>query len=248
MLGQKGLRGPRTILDDGSFAKSMGVRTYLSDAITKDLGESWAITETGMKFYPSCRHCSYGVDLFAKIIEEQDIKPQEIEGVLVRGSKAITLPHISEAEPGDEFKCQYSLPYSIAMVAHRVEPGPDWLDPARVKDPEIRKFAAKVKIEENPAASEAVREALPFRTKKLPTIVEVEARGKRFVASGEVARGEAWSAEARMTDEELTNKFKANASPTLSHKGVQALIKTIFSLEKITEVDELTRLLRPHAN
>lgn len=85
---------------------------------------------------------------------------------------------------------------------------------------------------------------------KIPHIVEVVARGKKFVEKSDYTPGGPWLSETKTTDEELKDKFRTNAYiilPALRcwQEKMDTTIEKIFNLEKVKNLKELTNLLTP---
>lgn len=81
--------------------------------------------------------------------------------------------------------------------------------------------------------------------------MEVVARGKTYRESVEYAKGDppTWVEGMAMSDEELKNKFRNHAvdiSMSAGWKGnIEKIIKTIYDLEKVSDITELVSLLSP---
>ena len=242
LFAKQKITGPCSILDDNYFAQSMGLKDYNADFLTKDLGKKWYITETSIKPYPCCRHIHYALDLFEKIIQEEGLYPGEISKVTAKGLGRLTLWPWNNKSPKDEFWAQFSLPYNMAMIAHRISPGPEWLNDKRISDPRIQSFSEKIFIEPHPKSNDMLREGIPDSFTKRPTIVEVLARDRIFSRETDVAKGDGWSLEARMSDEEVIEKFKTNTLDVLGDKKTELLLKRILSLENINDLSSITEL------
>ncbi len=114
-------------------------------------------------------------------------------------------------------------------------------------------FRKKVTFEP-PMAEKALDElwAFPRRARpvSVPTTVEVVARNRVFRERIEFARGDPWSPESIMTDEEMAEKFRVNAVSILKDSDawknkVNKAIEVINGLEELKDITELTKLLSP---
>ncbi len=243
-LVRKGFEGPESILDDDLFAKAMGKNAYDPGPILKELGTTWYGTTTSLKPYPSCRYNHHALDLFKEIIGKNNLRPEEIERVEVSGLGRLTMWPWMNQNPRDEFWGEFSVPYNLALVAFKIPPGPEWMNPAYLKDRRILEFCKKVKIKTHPKMEEVLKEDFPEALQKRPTEVRVFARGKTFSGYTETARGDGWSKEAELSDSEVEEKFLINASPLLSGEKIKRIVQLCFCLDQASNLKELCELLR----
>ena len=139
----------------------------------------------------------------------------------------------------------------LAMAALGVESGPDWQTEDRLRDPRVKEFIKKVKLEPYPKALELMYKVVkneprwyicPDRT-SFPTATKVEIKAKRdvFRAYGEYVKGDYSNP---ITDEELKNKFAANSKRILTEEKIREATKTIFKLDKFS-ISEVIKSLIP---
>ncbi len=244
-LIRRGFQGSETILDDDLFAKAMGKNAYDASPILKNLGTTWLGTTTSLKPYPSCRYNHHALDLLKEIVEKNRIKPEEIERVDVKGLGRLTMWPWTNREPKDEFLGEFSLPYNLALVAFRIPPGPEWMNPIYLKDQRILDFCRKVRIETHPRMDEVLKEGFPESLQRRPTEVRVAACGKTFSEYTEEARGDGWLNEMELSDHEIGEKFSINASSILSQKKVKRIVELCMTLDEIPNLHKLCDLLSP---
>lgn len=239
LLVKNGFEGPNNILDDDLFAKAMGKKGYDSALILDGLGKTWYGHTTSLKLYPSCRYNHHALDLFERILDENQLKPDEIEKVNVSGLSRLTMWPWTNTKPQDEFWGEFSLPYNLALMAHRIKPGPEWLNPIYLKDRNILNFCQKINIETHPEMDEILKEGFPASLQKRPTKLEVAARSRIFSASTEIARGDGWLQDAELSDTEIKEKFIENTIRILSTDKIQKIIQNLLKLESISSLEEL---------
>jgi len=256
LLAMKGYTGKRDILDgDVGLWRFSGGLEPMWDNLIEGLGEKWWILEDSIKPYPSCRYTHQALDLFYKIMEEQQIRPEEIESVTVRvGPAAFFVPQLGtpnlELDPKDpttHINSQFNMAHLISVAALGYKPGPDWHTPDTLGDPKVRELMKKVKVElEFEALGEilrAVKEDPTGKWKKCPTSVEVVARGETFDAASDYAKGDPWIEDTRMSDDEVKDKFRTFSYKTLRSTKIEEIIRNVFELEKLDHVAKLTELL-----
>lgn len=248
LLADKGYTGDRTILNgDIGFWRFSGSAAVDWNLLANELGKKWWILEDSIKPYPSCRATHFILDLFYRVMEEQKLQPDEIEGVIARIQpvgmtiRPMAEPHLAP------LGIQFNIPYLIAVAALGVRPGPDWYSPDRLKDPRLGKLMRKVKLEVEPEALEAIPRALredPIRRcKRIPNSITVFARGERFDARTDYALGDPWVAEYRMSDDQLKEKFRSFTYNILSTTKIEKAIESILELEKIDNITKLAESL-----
>ncbi len=243
-LIRRGFQGSETILDDDLFAKAMGKNVYDPSPILKNLGTTWLGTTTSLKPYPSCRYNHHALDLLKEIVEKNRLKPEEIERVEVKGLGRLTMWPWTNQEPKDEFWGEFSLPYNLALVAFKIPPGPEWMNPAYLKDQRILDFCRKVRIEAHPKMDDVLKEGFPESLQRRPTEVQVQARDKTFSGYTETARGDGWLKETKLSDHEIGEKFSINASSVLPREKVGRIVQLCLALDEIPNLHELCGLIR----
>ena len=245
LLAQMGSRGDTTVLDgEYGFWAMNGSPAVNNDKITKGLGKEWTFASTPFKYWPICGSFQAPLDVFAKIIEEHRLQPEEITDVLCKIEAFMGLPKYINPDPHDHVECASSLPYCIAVAAHRVKLGPAWQSRQTMNDPRIRAFMKKVRHGVDPRAEEfrdedIIRDKLPTLRRR-PALVEVQARGKTFTDQTEFAR---WLSigepKYRPSDDDLAKKFRANAEAVLSDAKAAQAVEMLLSLEKLDNVARL---------
>ncbi len=256
LLAQKGYTGKCDILDgEVGLWRFSGALEPIWDNLVRGLGEKWWILEDSIKPYPSCRYTHQALDLFYRIKEQQDLRPDEIESVTVRvGPAAFFAPQLGspslELDPNDpttHINSQFNTAHLISVAALGYRPGPDWHTPATLGDPRVRELMKNVKVELDLAAFEevlrAVKEEPTGRWKRCPTSIQVIARGETFDASSDYAKGDPWIEDTRMSDDEVKNKFRNFSHEALRSAKIEEIIEKVFELEKLDNVTKLSKLL-----
>jgi 2-methylcitrate dehydratase PrpD len=126
------------------------LRAYAPDPLPEqalaELGQRFAVMETAVKPYPSCRYGHAGIDAALALRAEHKLRPEEIESVRYDLSAAGMLlvgePAERKAEPPGVVDAQFSGPYVIAcaLATGRVA----WDSYRKLRDPAIRAMMVKV--------------------------------------------------------------------------------------------------------
>ncbi len=256
IMAAEGYTAPAEILEgEGGFWRMRGRQECNYDFMVDELGKKWWIMDTSLKPWPCCRFIHHALTAFSNLIDKYNLKAEEMEKITVKGSMMYAR-QFYVAHPKTPVNMQFSAAHSLANIAFRIPPGPMWQYPETANEPMMVEFRDKVTIEPNIQTLEVMEKdmasGLPKQPKKVPTTVEVSARGKVYKESVEYAKGDppAWVEGMEMTDDELKKKFRNQAVDVLSmsnnwRQKIEKAIETSYNLERVNDVTELIRLLSP---
>jgi len=252
LLAQMGHTGSMDILEgDYGFWRYIGAEKCDYNILLNKLGKKWYVLDSSIKPYPACRWIHPALDLFAKVIKDNNLKPKDVKKVVVRVHRTAAAKG-SIYEPENWLTAQVSIPYNIALVAFGIPPSSEWQNPDRYKNPEILRFHRKVKVEEDPDAARILSspEQPSYGFKRASASLEVTTKSKTFKLRTEYAKGDPWLPETKMTDEELEDKFRSLASRVAEaslrwRKRIEEIIDKTRNMEKIDDITELMELLTP---
>jgi len=255
LLADKGFTGSHTILDgEYGFFRLTGIEPTFPEEMTKDMGKHWWVQEASYKPYPINRIPQPGLDIFNKMMSTHRLQPDDVKEVVYKlHPRAVGhFDHWPIDEIRTSMQFSFCFPMGFAMLAHGIEPGPDWHDSKNINDPKIKAFAKKVKMVGDPEVFQAVYDEVgnePRPVKRIVTAIEVVTRdGHRLCDRKEYAKGDPWFAETRMTDEELIGKFRRFTKKALSAEQQEKLVQTVLRLEDVDDVRALTRLTAPQTS
>jgi 2-methylcitrate dehydratase PrpD len=253
LLAGEGMTGPTTLLDGRfGFFRIQGFEEYNVNFMFDQLGKKWWIMETSFKPWPSCRLTHHALTAFEKIIKQAHLRGEEIDKVLVKGGLMYN-PIFHIRQPKTTVNRQFSLSHSMANLAFGVRRGPLWHDREKADERRMREFREKVTIEQDPETLRVVAEDFsgpaPYFLRRVPTTVEVTARDRVLKEFVEYAKGDPWSPESLMSDDELKDKFRDHASSlstsTRWREKVEKIISMSYALEKMDNVADLMGLCSP---
>jgi 2-methylcitrate dehydratase PrpD len=179
-----------------------------------------------------------GIDCLYKIIQENKIRPDEIESIKVLGHPTIEQPCFNHPQVDNVVDAQFNAAYIFAVVASGVRIGPEWQDPSTMKDPGIREMMKKVTFGGHP---EFVQRAQKNMGEQLYT-VDMVARGKQFHAETVTPIGTV-GGSGELSDAELQQKFRHNAERILTQNQIDQAVDAIMELEKKDSVVSLIRTI-----
>ncbi|MFC1862560.1 MmgE/PrpD family protein [Thermodesulfobacteriota bacterium] len=236
LLAEMGYMGDTTVFDgDYGFFTFCGYEGDINlEAITEDIGKEWMFPIIIYKPYPCCRMLHGGIDCLYKIINEHNIKPEEIESIEVLGHPTIELPCFIHKEVENVVDAQFNAAYVFSVVANGIKIGPEWQDRATMRDPKIMEFMNKVKFQGHPDFVSLIQRD---GTVQIYT-VDVVARGTTFHEETLHPSGVVGT-EGAMSDTGLENKFRHNASRILTQRKIDAAVKAILNMEQLENIREL---------
>jgi 2-methylcitrate dehydratase PrpD len=231
LMADMGFLGDVSVFDgDRGFWRYAGSQRWEPQKVVKKLGREWIFPGVMIyKPYPSCRALHTGLDCLYNLMDKHNIKCDEIEQINVWGGPEATIPTFTNRKIANQVDSQFSIPYMFSVAAHRIRIGPEWQDMETLRDPQIVKFMDKIIPRVNPGFKKAFDKNPDTELTK----VEIIARGKSFTEERENARGRQYKAELKISDDELTEKFKRNASRLLPSHKIDRVPEQIFKLETL---------------
>jgi 2-methylcitrate dehydratase PrpD len=235
-MAELGHRGDLQLLDDAEFGyrRFIGTGRWVPEAITAQLGSDWQFPPgVSYKPYPHCRIMHAQFDALIEIVEQNDIRPEEIEGINAWGEGWVeqpiwlnrTIEHVHDA--------QFSMAHGLSVAAHRIPPGKAWQDPDVVFSRSVLDLMDKTTTAVHPDYAEKVSADAASR----PSRIEVTARGTSFVAERSYPKGSpSPDPSTFMTTDELVAKFGRNAEDVLPAGTVDGVVEAILNLETARDV------------
>ena len=223
LLAEMGYLGDSTVFDPKEgFWKFVGYDSWNPENILKDLGTDWIFDKITYKPYPCCRMFQTEVECFLNIIEDNKLTPEEIENVQLFGHPTLETPAFTNREIVSIADIQFGPACIISMAANGVPKGVEWQDLEIARSPRIAEFAEKVTYH-----------GYPDYGLKQMCRVEVVARGREF------KQEKPYSQLTRLTDGDVVEKYRHNASRILTQNKIDSSINIILDLEKVDNISDL---------
>ncbi len=192
MMARDNVTGPWNALDELIYSFISNRSCRYGETLVEDCPE-WAVELTSIKPWPCCRLIHYPLTALQGLLIKENLASSEIDAIEIatfdrgrgEGMESVDLRGDSVVE------ATFSYQHAVAMAVMRVEPGMQWFSDAAVSGDEPKRLRRRTSTVAYSDASEPSRWALKRggRT-RLPVRVTVEARGKSFVAQGDVAWGD----------------------------------------------------------
>ena len=233
-LAQRGFTAsPHAIDGPQGYLVAMDSERDSLDAAVGDLGIRWEILHSGVtvKLYPSCAATHPPLDALIAMKRREQITADQVRAIDVEVD-SMTPRLLIHPDPVTGLEAKFSMPFcaAAAIVYDRI--GIDTFDVDHIRNPTVQALMKHVTLR----ANEEFDKGAPLARAR----VSVYLREERVVSQAvDGARGY----PGRLTNEELATKFAGCATRTLSESAANAAWAALISLDAITDVRELTRLL-----
>ena len=233
-LASRGAAGPRTILEgEKGFLQAMAGDADPA-ALADGLGDNWAIRGVYFKEHAACRHTHAAVDAARALRDEHDLRPEQVERVVVRTYSVADRLCGTTVLPAGPSEAKFSLPYTVACGLTYGHARQSCFAPDLVADPDLRALAGRVRVEIDPDLE------AQFPRRRPTALVVATTDGRTLRADVPFARGEP---ELPLTDDDLVAKFLDNARPALSDAAATAVVDLVHSLDRRQTCTDLFDLL-----
>ena len=233
-LAQRGFTAsPHAIDGPQGYLVAMDSERDSLDAAVGDLGIRWEILHSGVtvKLYPSCAATHPPLDALIAMKRREQITADQVRAIDVEVD-SMTPRLLIHPDPVTGLEAKFSMPFcaAAAIVYDRI--GIDTFDVDHIRNPTVQALMKHVTLR----ANEEFDKGAPLARARVSVYLRDE-RVASLAVDG--ARGY----PGRLTNEELATKFAGCATRTLSESAANAAWAALISLNAITDVRELTRLL-----
>ena len=238
-LAGLGAEGPRSVVEGkfGLYHAFLGAeRGEIDiDAQLADLGSRWETPRIAYKPFPVCHFMHGSLGATVEALDGRALSPGEIADVLVTvpeaGVSLVLEPAEKKKLPRSDYEGKFSLQYSVASMLVRGHVAVSDFSDEAIADPAVLAVAAKVNYE---------TPAYPTYPQAFPGGVRVTLTdGTTLERDFPYQKG---GPENPMSEDEVREKFRANALLALSPADADALESAILDFE---HQDDLTAALAP---
>jgi 2-methylcitrate dehydratase PrpD len=227
------------VLDgETGFWQFFGSDSHDDSALLDGLGSKWQILNTTYKPWPSCRWTQYPLTAFLSLKDQFALQPDAIDRIIVRANPFAQSQRFKAIQPDDMISAEFSHAHVITMAAFDVPPGPDWYSADALTNARYKDFRGRVSVELDPRAADLAKWIEGGQFRRIPASVEVHTNGSVLHASVDMALGDPWSEETRLSDSAIRKKFIGMvASDAMA--WAEEFIETIDRLESINDVNSI---------
>jgi 2-methylcitrate dehydratase len=236
MLAEKGYTGPEHVIDGKEGLAHVFKPEWRLDLLTSGLGESWRITQCGMKAFPTEALTHTPISAVLDIVKSQDLLPEQVSKVQIRSlaRAADILSDPSKYDPRTKETADHSLPYVIAAALAERQVTPVQFTMDKIMDPIIREQLKKVEVVADPD----IEKVFPALQRVIVRIDTTD--GRSFNKQLDYPKGDPRNP---LTDQELEEKFSALAEGVLSTAAQKRVKDAVWNLERVGSISELMTLM-----
>ncbi len=233
MLAASGLTGPPTIFEgERGILKVFGGECN-TEPMTQGLGSEYAIMHGAIKRFPVNASQHSPIELLSKLMEENGIRPEEIQRIEV-GVAEIVMKHGGTiTEPKEVIEAQFSLRFSLAIRLLKGSNDPRlYVDPKVWQDSQVLEMGRKIHLVSDPTAEGKLRFAC---------------RMKISLSTGRVIEGylaaPRGTAGNPLSIEELRKKFCSLANGVIPKENSDRIMNKVEGINLEDDVSSLMRLM-----
>ena len=236
LLAEKGYTGPEHVIDGKEGLTHVFKPEWKLDLLTEGLGDSWRITQCGMKAFPTEALTHTPISAVLDVVKTNDLQPEQVARIQVRSlaRAADILSDPSKYDPHTKETADHSLPYVIAaaLVERQVTPAQFTME--KIMDPRIRGQLNKVEVVADPE----IEKVFPALQRVIVHIHTTD--GRSFDKQLDYPKGDPRNP---LTDQEVEEKFAALAEGVLTPRAQKRVKDAIWNLERVGSVSELIALM-----
>jgi len=237
LMAQKGYTGPEHVVDGKEGLTHCLGPEWRVNVLTEGLGESWRITQCGMKAFPTEALTHTPISAVLDLVKSNDLKPEQVAKIQIRSlaRAADILSDPSKYDPRTKETADHSLPYVIAAALVDRQVTPVQFTMGKILDPAIRAQLRKIEVVADPE----IEKVFPALQRVVVNITTND--GSHYSKQLDYPKGDPRNP---LTDAEIEEKFAALAEGVLSPRTQRKLKNAIWNLEKIGSVSTLMALMK----
>ena len=236
LLAARGFTADPDALDGpwGFFAVQGG--GVSAEKVSQGFGKVWTIVEPGVsiKPYPCGVLTHPTIDLMLKLVTDYDVKPEDIDAVIVYAGTNILKP-IRYPVADNHLQAKFSLPAALAMIALARKAGKREFSDEFVSSAPMQAMQRRISTELDPEI-----EKMGFD--KMRSRILIRLKDGRTVEgwADERYRG---GPENPLSDADVEAKVRSCCGGILEEKSQSVLIETAWSVERLSDAGKLMQIV-----
>src|ERR1700681_808054 len=152
LMAEKGYTGPEHVVDGKEGLTHCFGPSWKLNLLTEGLGETWRITQCGMKAFPTEALTHTAISALLDIVKSNELTPEQVARGQIRSlaRAADILSDPSKYDPRTKETADHSLPYVIAAAIAERQVTPVQFTQAKIMDPVIRAQLSKIAVSADP--------------------------------------------------------------------------------------------------
>lgn len=233
LLARRGFTGDLEVLEgDIGFWRFAGALGCDWDHLTRDLGSYWTISEVSYKPYPVGLYTIPGIDLVRRMVREHGLRPEEIDHVEVRTTRA------GDTAPSREVRhaldAWLNPAYTMAAGIFDVRPLRSWQEPRSYRRSDLLAFLSKVDF--GPLREGELTTTGNYWERWSPARATIQAGGRSLEGATDYL--------PQMSNEQVAAKYRENVQGLLRDDVAQQLEGHCGNLSALKSTHQITDLLR----
>ena len=236
LLAERGYSGPEHVIDGKEGLTHVFGPDWKLHLLTEGLGESWRITQCGMKAFPTEALTHTPISAVLDLVKTNDLHPDQVQKIQVRSlaRAADILSDPSKYDPHTKETADHSLPYVIAAALVDRQVTPSQFTMEKIMDHKIREQLNKVEVVADPE----IEKVFPALQR---VIVHIDTTDGRSLSKQlDYPKGDPRNP---LTDLEIEEKFAALADGMLSNTAQKRVKEAVWNLEHVDSVSDLMALM-----
>ncbi len=236
LLAEKGYSGPEHVIDGKEGLTHVFGPDWKLHLLTEGLGESWRITQCGMKAFPTEALTHTPISAVLDLVKTNDLGADQIQKVQIRSlaRAADILSDPSKYDPHTKETADHSLPYVIAAAIVERQVTPAQFTMEKIMDSKIREQLNKVEVVADPE----IEKVFPALQRVIVHIDTTD--GRSFSKQLDYPKGDPRNP---LTDLEIEEKFEALADGVLTRGAQRRVKEAVWNLEHVDSVSDLMALM-----
>ena len=236
LLAEKGYTGPENVIDGKEGLTDVFGPEWKLDVLSEGLGQSWRITQCGMKAFPTEALTHTPISAALDLVKTNDLHPEQVEKIQIRSlaRAADILSDPSKYDPHTKETADHSLPYVIAAALVERQITPVQFTMEKILDPKIREQLRKIEVVADPE----IEKVFPALQRVIVNIDTTD--GRKLTKQLDYPKGDPRNP---LTDEEVEEKFSTLAEGVLSATAQKRVKEAIWSLERVGSISDLMSLM-----
>jgi len=236
LLAENGYSGPEHVIDGKEGLTHVFGPEWKLNLLTDGLGESWRITQCGMKAFPTEALTHTPISAVLDLVKANDLHPDRVAKIQIRSlaRAADILSDPSKYDPQTKETADHSLPYVIAAALVDRQVTPVQFTMEKIMDAKIREQLKKVEVVADPE----IEKVFPALQRVIVHINTTD--GRCFSKQLDYPKGDPRNP---LTDQEVEEKFAALAEGVLSKTAQGRVKEAVWNLDRVGSVNELMALM-----
>jgi 2-methylcitrate dehydratase PrpD len=238
LLSQKGFTGPSSMIEgrDGFLhAYSNGADP---SRVLEGIGSNFEILRTSVKPHACCRYMQPPIDGVLKIVNENNLRPEQVEkikvGVLRAGAHLVAEPIESKVEPQSIVDAQFSMPFGAAVAVVHRKAGLKEFQLSVIESQSVREVMKRVECIIDPD----LERTFPKQWRATAEILTKE--GKRYFTTIDYPKGDP---ENPLSWEELIERFHDLTGRIMTKDRRLKIVDEVRRFEGIKNLHQWSSLL-----